>query len=56
MWGGTFYDFIAVVERFRSIPSLATLDASISRQLNAETDGTDSGLEGDKLTLPSDAA
>ncbi|HYQ92917.1 MAG TPA: hypothetical protein VES89_12815 [Candidatus Competibacteraceae bacterium] len=46
MWGGNFHDLIAVVERFRSIPSLAVLDISISRQLNLETDGTRRGLEG----------
>ena len=46
MWGGAFYDLIAVVERFRSIPSLAALDVSIRRQLSAETDGTSPGLEG----------
>ena len=46
IWGGSFYDLIAIAERFRSIPSLAALDVSISRQLSAETDGTSPGLEG----------
>ena len=47
MWGGSFYDLIAVVERFRSIPSLAVLEISISQQLNLETDdGASGSLEG----------
>ena len=46
IWGGNFYDLIAVVERFRSIPSLAALEVSISQQLNLETDGARGGLEG----------
>jgi hypothetical protein len=46
LWGGSFYDLIAVAQRFHSIPSLAVLEISISRQLNLETDGASGGLEG----------
>ncbi len=46
IWGGSFYGLIAVAERFRSIPSLAALEVSISQQLNLETDGASGVLEG----------
>ena len=46
IWGGSFYDLIAVAERFRSIPSLAALEVSISRQLKLDTDEASGGLEG----------
>lgn len=46
IWVGSFYDLIAVAARFRSIPSLAALEVSISQQLNLDTDGASGVLEG----------
>jgi hypothetical protein len=46
IWGGSFYDLIAVAERFRSIPSLAALEVSISQQLKLDTAEASGGLEG----------
>ncbi|MFO1431723.1 MAG: hypothetical protein U1F76_16565 [Candidatus Competibacteraceae bacterium] len=49
LWSGSFYDFIAVIERFRSIPSLAALDISIARQLNLEPTEPVGTLKADKV-------